>query len=37
MELSKEEPIFKVIEELKKNVVQNEVSVTFHNNNTCRG
>ena len=34
MELSKEEPIFKVIEELKKNVVQNEVSVTFHNNNT---
>jgi len=32
MELSKEELIFKVIEELKKNVIQNEVSLTFHNN-----
>ena len=32
MELSKDEPIFKLIEELKMNLKDNEVFVKFHNN-----
>jgi len=32
MELSSEEPIFKLIDELKKNMFDNEVSLTFLNN-----
>jgi hypothetical protein len=32
MELSKDEPIFKLIDELKKNLKDNEVFVKFHNN-----